>query len=299
MDLTFALILSYVVDVLSGLSIGGAFLTIITFSLFKDLRTYPIKLIIYLSYSIFLAQSFFLISFYIFETFMCIPSAVLIHFFFIANFCWNFCVAFNFYQMIVRRNREAETYEKWYHIACWGFPSILVCIVGFSDQYGNIGGVCYMTSGVAIFLAFFLPGLIIVSANAVIFFFIAREIHDTMASAPQADKREKRKEFRVYISIFISIGLSWMFGFIMTLFPSGSILQSICLVLFSITTPVQGFLIFFCYCVNARVFGKWAGLLAKCFPFCKQWEQLATSRTSVASQNSHSTAGRSTNSSKV
>lgn len=72
-----------------------------------------------------------------------------------------------------------------------------------------------MDQGLPIFLGFFLPGLIIVSANAVIFFFIAREIHDTLKSAPKADKQEKWKEVRVYFSIFVSIGLSWIFGFIM------------------------------------------------------------------------------------
>jgi len=208
-------------------------------------------------------------------------------------FFWSFCVAFNFYQMIVRRNREAETYEKWYHIVCWIIPALLVLIVGALDEYGNIGGVCYIKSGIAIFLAFFIPGLVIVSSNAVLFFFIAREISDTLGQAPQADKRDKSKQYRVYLSIFISIGLSWIFGFIMTLFPAGSILQEICLVLFSITTPLQGFLIFFCYCANAKVFGKWAGLFGTCIPFCKNWQNLGTSRSTANSKAAGSTISKS------
>jgi len=277
--LLFTEVLSYVVDILSGLSIGGAAVTIITFSIFKDIRTYPIKLIIYLCWCIFLAQSFFIISFYVYDTFFCLPAAMLIHYFFVANFFWSFCVAFNFYQMIVRRNREAETLEKYYHIFCWGVPAVLVFGVGYTDTYGDLGGVCYITSQLAIFAAFFLPGLIVVSANTVIFFFIAREIHDTLVQAPQADKREKKKELRVYTSIFISIGLSWIFGFLMTLFPPNNIGRVIFLVLFSITTPLQGFLIFGSYCLNAKVFGRWAGLFAKCLPFCRQWEHLGSSRS--------------------
>jgi len=135
-----------------------------------------------------------------------------------------------------------------------------------------------MKSGLAIFLAFFLPGLIIISANTVLFFFIAREIHDTLASAPQADRREKKKEFRVYISIFISIGLSWIFGFVMTVFTN-DYARLIFLFLFSITTPMQGFLIFGSYCLNAKVFGKWAGFFGHFLPFCKQWEHLGSSRS--------------------
>jgi len=208
----FNLILNLLVDILQGLSIGGAFLTILTFSLFKEIRTYPIKLIIYLCWCIFLAQSFFIISFYSSQTFFCIPAAMLIHFFFLADFFWSFCVAFNFYQMIVRRNREAEAMEKWYHIISWSVAGVFVFFVAIADQYGDLGGVCYITSALAIFAAFFLPGLIVISANTVIFFFVSREIHDTLSSAPQADKREKKKEYRVYLSIFVSIGLSWIFG---------------------------------------------------------------------------------------
>lgn len=77
----------------------------------------------------------------------------------------------------------------------------------------NISFSCYILpnhDNIPVFISFFLPGLIIVSANGVIFFFIAREIHDTLKSAPVADKKEKSRELKVYISIFVSIGLSWI-----------------------------------------------------------------------------------------
>eukprot|EP01118_Nematostelium_gracile_P011275 TRINITY_DN3978_c0_g1_i1.p1 TRINITY_DN3978_c0_g1~~TRINITY_DN3978_c0_g1_i1.p1 ORF type:complete len:309 (-),score=54.48 TRINITY_DN3978_c0_g1_i1:20-817(-) len=259
---------------------GGAAITIITFSLFKDLRTYPIKLMVYLCFCILFAQLFFLTAFYSYDSFFCLPSAILTHFFFLADFAWSFCVAFNFYQMIVRRNREAEKFERYYHIFGWSIP-LLICVgVAAGQRYADLGGVCYINSELAIFLGFFIPGLIVISANCVIFFFIAREIHDTLASAPQAEnKREKTKEFRVYVSIFISIGLPWIFGFLMTLFEPASIPRLIFLTLYSITTPLQGFLIFGSYCLNAKVFGKWAGLLGKCFPCFKQWEHLGSSKS--------------------
>lgn len=52
------------------------------------------------------------------------------------------------------------------------------------------------------------------------------------------------------------------------------------LVLFSLTTPLQGFLIFAAYCINAKVASKWAGLFGTCIPCCKRWEELASSSTS-------------------
>lgn len=71
---------------------------------------------------------------------------------------------------------------------------------------------CYVTSALYIFLFFFIPGLTIISLNAILFFFVIREIHETLASAPKTDKKDKKKEIRVYISIFISIGISSSFS---------------------------------------------------------------------------------------
>lgn len=104
-----------------------------------------------------------------------------------------------------------------------------------------------------IFLFLFTPGLIIISANAIMFFFVVREVRETLASTPKTNKNEWSKEFKVYLSIFVSIGLSWVFGFLMVLFNFQEILSLIFLTLFSITTPLQGFFIFLAYCFNLRV----------------------------------------------
>jgi len=285
--------------VLIVLSLFGCVCTITTFILFNDMRTYPIKLILYLCMSIFFAQLFFYLTFYLFEDILCIGSAMVLHYFFLASFFWTFCVAFNFYQMIVRRNRDAETLEKVYHLVSWGLPLVVVVIVVSTESYANIGGYCYMLPGLPIFLSFFLPGLIIVSANAVIFFFIAREIHDTLKSAPKADKKEKSKEFRVYFSIFVSIGLSWILGFIMTFLSD--IGRIIFLILYSVLTPLQGFLIFLSYCLNAKVGSRWAGFIGKFLPVFRRWENLgsqqsATSTTSAGTTSrTHSRSSRSNN----
>eukprot|EP01133_Synstelium_polycarpum_P015295 gene15295-18109_t len=279
-------VLSYIVDILLALSIAGSFFTVLTFMLFPKLRTYPIRLILYLCMSIFFAQLFFDISFATSDTIMCIPSAILLHYFFLADFIWTFCVAFNFYQMIVKRNRDAESFEKYYHMASWGLPLIFVIAIAATQKYVNRGGFCYMENELPIFLGFFVPGLLVVCANAVIFFFIAREIHDTLKNAPRSDKKEKSKEFRVYFSIFVSIGLSWIFGFIMTFF--NGVPAKIFLVLFSITTPLQGFLIFLSYCLNDKVLSNYARVFAKVFPFCHRWENLGTHTANSSTTGSNS-----------
>ncbi len=162
-DSTFSVVLSYIVDVLLGLSMFGCIATVSTFVIFRPMRTQPIKLVVYLCmwyvlcclyndiadkliyltsviYSIFFAQFFFFLTFYLYNTVMCIPCAMIFHYFFLADFIWTFCVAFNFYQMIVRRNRDAESLEFIYHGAAWIFPMIVVVAMAASKNYYNKGG---------------------------------------------------------------------------------------------------------------------------------------------------------------
>ncbi|MDP2436653.1 MAG: 7 transmembrane receptor [archaeon] len=291
---------SVMTDVLMIMSIVSAGLTFLTFAVFGDLRTYPIRLIMYLCVCIVVGFTFFLVAFRddVVRSDFCKGAAVLTHFFFIANFYWTFCIAFNFYQMIVRRNRESQRLEKWYHLLCWGLPSILVTIVGALGYYGPLSTetdaqtLCYITNDIARFITFFIPGLIAISANCILFFFIGREIHETLSGAPKSDQRNKRKEFQVYISIFISIGLSWIFGYLMFIIPD-ELASIIFLVLFSIFTPLQGVLLFLFYCLNKKVFAKWLGLIGFCIPVFRNWaDQLSTDTTS-ASRTSNRGSSRS------
>ena len=94
------------------------------------------------------------------STFLCYPLAIGVHFFFLTNFTWSLdaarrgaarrpgdragrgarartrsnrrgqraracIIAFNFYQMIVRRNTKCEKYRKIYHGIAWGVPSVI------------------------------------------------------------------------------------------------------------------------------------------------------------------------------
>jgi len=276
---------TYITIILLCISIASATCALVTFLIFSDIRTYPIKLICYLCVCIIIGFSAFICASEHKVTHSyggCIAVAILVHFFFIANFCWTFCIAFNFFQMIVRRNRESQLLEKYYHVFCWGLPAGLIIGVGSAQEYGPIIATnseqCWITDDLARFLTFFIPGLLIISSNGILFFFIGREIHETLAGAPKSDQRDRKKEFRVYISIYVSIGLSWVFGYLMFLIPE-EVIVTILLILFTIFTPLQGFFIFLFYCVNKKVAAKWAGLFGYCIPWCKSLEESWTTQT--------------------
>merc|ERR1712137_1515517 len=176
------------------------------------------------------------------------------------------------------------------------------------DQYGDLGGACYITTALTRFLCFFLPGLVIISCNAILFFFVGREIHETLSSASTSNESGRpldkerlktlRKEFRVYLSIFVSIGLSWIFGYLMFLLPF-PIVVDIFFILFSIFAPLQGLLIFVFYILNRKVIAAWVSLIGvlPCCPCCGDLASRLTDKTTQSRSNSSSqSSGRSQNS---
>jgi hypothetical protein len=269
-------VLGYVTYVLLGLSVVCSLITIITFTLFPRIRTYPIKLILFLCVTIVVGYGVFP-----FNPFfnphgpdVCAVAGAIIHYCFLSNFFWCSNIAFNFYEMIVRRNPDTASFEKFYHFFGWGLPCLSVLGVSIAGHYGSTppSRVCYIKSSLAIFLGFFLPGLILVSINAVLFFFVASEIHGTLRHAPNdKESKHKAKEFRVLMSIFVTVGLSWIFGFLTAVVDAFNVpvVSDIFLTLFSVSAPLQGVFIFIAYCLNKKVKNRWMNLFGKCFPCCK------------------------------
>merc|ERR1711991_846361 len=295
-------------------SILCAVFLIFTFAVFGEngkIRTYPIKLIMFLCLTLILAFTFFLIlsQVPIVENVgACFFVGVMIHYWFIANFCWTFCIAFNFYRMIVAQDRDTRSYEKYYHIASWGFPLLLVIIMvavgeGTNNPlYGRVPGtyVCYVTTATARLLGFFVPGLLVVAANTVLFVFVAREIRETLKGAAEirgaGEKKDLKRQLRVYVSIVFSIGLAWLFGFIsalLALIETTPIPGQIFDVLFNVFVPLQGFFLFGSYCVNEKIFKKYAQAFGMCLPCCNQ---VVTKLDYLATQSTTGTSGSKTGS---
>jgi hypothetical protein len=309
---TLAVASDYMAGILSLLSIAAIGVLLVTFAAFATLRTFAVKLISYLSVSIGLALICFLLTFELADTPLCIPLAIGVHASFLANFTWSLVIGVNFYLMIVRRKPNCERFERYYHAFAWLTPIVFVIGVGAAGLYGGIGRVllvtgeqrftaCYITSETATFFALTLPGVIVVTVNIVLFVFITREIHGSLAAdAPLpahaavpsvvGAKRRKRRAFRVYSSIFVSVGLPWVVGFVAYFFPSTSdyvrsptevspaavIIKALLNLLFNIAVPMQGVLLFESYCLNKRVAGKWAAVLGRCMPCFRRFEHWGT-----------------------
>lgn len=106
----FGLAVGYLTLVLLSLSIAGALFTILTFTIFKNVRTFAIKLIMYLCVCIICGQStFFAVSILstqadraqtLYGNHFCVVAGAMIHYFFLTNFFWCLCIAINLYLMV-------------------------------------------------------------------------------------------------------------------------------------------------------------------------------------------------------
>jgi len=290
--------INIITNILLCISITCCLLTMLSFSLFSELRTYPIRLIMYQCVTIIFSFLFFMIGFAndVVNSSFCEGCAAITHYFFIADFCWCGVVAFNFYQMVVKRNKEVQRYEKFYHLFGWGVPLIFFIGVIASDDYGQIGGeFCWITTEAARFAAFFIPGLVILHINLVFFFFVAREIHETLSES-KTDQKKTSAELRVYMSILVSVGCSWLFGFLMYVIPNDTA-ATVFLFIFTFTTPLQGLFIFLAYVANKKVMGRWAGVFSF-IPCCARvHDEWASSSSTSGSGRSSSSSGSSGSSS--
>lgn len=106
----FSLAVGYLTLVLLCMSIAGALITVITFTIFKNVRTFAIKLIMYLCVCIICGQSTFLaVSILstqadrddtLYGNHFCVVAGAMIHYFFLTNFFWCLCIAINLYLMV-------------------------------------------------------------------------------------------------------------------------------------------------------------------------------------------------------
>lgn len=286
---------------------------IITFAAFGEggkVRTYPIKLIMFLSASLISAYFFFLIfdlPAIVENPGACFFVGLMIHYSFLCNFLWSFCIAFNFYRMIVAQDRNTRSYEVWYHVCSWGIPGVIMIIIASLQLYGRVGDryVCYIKDSIATLVGLTVPAVIMVTASITLFCFIAAEINETFKGAADirgSDSADVARQAKVYLSIIVSIGVPWVFAFIALLFRAVPVAYDVFDKIFNILISSQGIFLFLSYCVNERIFKLWIHWMGKCIPSFlmveKKLDAIASTATTQETSGSKSSSKRNKSSSK-
>ena len=138
-------VIYHLTEVLFFISVIGALITIITFTIFPRIRTYPIKLIIYLCITIVVGHTIFSLSPYVTQSPFCVVTGAIVHYFLLSNFLWCGCIAFNFYQMVRPCSRPSRPN--------WAVPALLLL---YPCEFFSVDGLenilffyCHWRGGVA------------------------------------------------------------------------------------------------------------------------------------------------------
>ncbi|XP_077283257.1 uncharacterized protein LOC143909227 [Arctopsyche grandis] len=243
-------------------SLIGLFLIVLTAILFKQWRA-EFSNKVYLNLSITIA--FLMITFMtsdILESRLdklnCTILGALLHYSLLANFCWMLIVAVFAYKKLVKVFNDGSSHRLLKACICgWIIPLMPVVILLCVDHtnYSRLDSVeqgilfCY-PSGQGFWFAVFLPVVLIVGVNFVLFCFIFYKVFGKSAMTRRNDSREVHRTISISLLLFFLFGLTWIFGLLSK--------YLIFNYLFCITSTTQGIVlcVFFVF-ANDKTRGMW------------------------------------------
>ena len=257
---------------LSGnvISITCSLLTLLSFCLFPTLRTIPGKAIMFLTAYLILAQATFQFNYLLMDhSIGCIILAVVQHVSWLSCFCWMNVLA---YDLSVTMRHATETVSRdglpgmeiYCAYAC-GLPIVFVAtsvtVLQTTDVWPYLSPqACWISSGNTMIFLFAVPvGIMVLLNLAAYSFFICKIIRFRKETERVQYSSNRTKDFILYFRVFSFMGLTWIFGFL------GNIPQLVwCKYVFTVSSTLQGTLIFLSFGINAELRKLWARKLQSC-----------------------------------
>jgi hypothetical protein len=103
----------------SALSFAGSFFIALCYVFFKDLRSFPFKLVFYLSLSDMFCSLFNLLG-NPGEGLLCYAQGYSTQFFSVASFLWTTTIAFTLHRTVVKHKVDVEGFGLYFHGYVWG-----------------------------------------------------------------------------------------------------------------------------------------------------------------------------------
>ncbi|XP_021364540.1 latrophilin receptor-like protein A [Mizuhopecten yessoensis] len=262
-------------------------LTVLTYFLFKSLRTTPGKNNMFLSINLLIAQALF--QFGAGQRALglgCVVVGALIHYFWLSAVVWmNICSfhMFRVFSSLKAKTMSSQRDEKrdmvTYIIYSVLAPlvivglNILVNLVTSEWSHVGYGGcVCYISSSHMIMFTFAIPIAFLLSLNLIFFVIVIISIRRTQHS--KLSSNQDQITIVVYLKLSCLTGASWIFGFLYML-----INLDVLGYIFIVLTAGEGIFIFLSFICSKRVLKLYRGLLGYSGPS----ESEHSSRTTMSS----------------
>ncbi|XP_072029568.1 uncharacterized protein [Amphiura filiformis] len=287
-------------------------LVIITYCTFPSLRNVPGKTVLNLSTALFLAQLLLLAGTgQTANWIVCLAVACVMHFVWLAVFSWTNILAFDLAQTFgkkssMRGDRGSGTLFVKYSLYAWGTPLIIVAttialhflqeIDGVIENIYDVTHSCWLRGGFPVLIAFGVPVAMALIINIICFARTIHGIRSTMQAAKILKKEHHenddleflKKELNLYTRLSVSVGLTWISGFIIPYTGVAELGY-----LFIILNSLQGPVIFLSFICSRRVFKLWSDKLENSINLGSSFSDRFNRSSSAGSKTLQTKAARS------
>ena len=266
------LVLTYVCCSLSA--IGCAFV-LLTYSLFKELRVLPGRILMNLTAAILATYLFLLIGNPLANATkkqeICETTAIFLHWLMLSQFFWMSIMNLETLRMMcqgsnlcqVENSTVANKMFLLYFSIGWGIPAtiiLVIVVVNFTTdniQYGK-DGVCWIGQTASFFAAFLTPVILFILFNGITFVVTFTFLFRASREQAKFNTQSKISFIRVTIAVFSITGLTWIFGFV-ALFAKEIWVWCVYIIL----TSTQGLFICIAFTFTKKIFSMYKKILRR------------------------------------
>ena len=261
-----------------SLSVIACVLLLVTYGLFKELRTLPSRIVMNLAVAIIIGNLLILLGGPITAAFptieLCASVAILLQYFFLSQFSWmsimSFEMARTFYEAFKLRQSETKRVKRnllvSYLLIGWGAPLIITVVtiivnyttdglVLYGVQEDGTLGSCWINHLESSVVAFIVPLALSLLFNSVAFTVTLVFICTAARSQAKLHKDKNIPYIRLTLAVFSVSGLTWLFG-LLAIFSSAAWTWYP----FIVFNTLQGLFIFVVFLTTKRVLKLYLGL---------------------------------------
>ncbi|KAA8585225.1 hypothetical protein FQN60_003919 [Etheostoma spectabile] len=273
-------VLNLITQVGLSLSLICLFICILTFSLIHSIKSPRTTIHLHLCISLFIATVIFLAGISRTESQVgCAVVAGLLHFFFLAAFCWMCLEGIQLFRMVVLVFNA--NFKILYMMAGgYGVPAVIVAVSALANPKGY-GTERHCWLNLEFIWSFFGPACVIIIVNIFFFLVTVWKLAQKITSLnPDLDNLQKIKAFTITaVAQLCLLGTMWIFGCFQL--NESTIITSY---LFTIFGSFQGVMLFIMHCLfSKQVREEYGNILSRCCaPGKKSYSNFSYSNTSKA-----------------
>ncbi|XP_059413335.1 adhesion G protein-coupled receptor E1-like [Carassius carassius] len=262
------------------LSLVCLLICIVTFYLVRSIQSTRNTIHLHLCISLFIAYFVFLVGIVRTENKVgCAVVAGILHYFFLASFCWMCLEGVQLFRMVVLVFNT--TLRPIYMFAAgYGVPAVIVAISATVNASGyGTDNYCWLNIKGGFIWSFYGPVCVIIIVNVLFFLITIWRLAEKFSSLnPDLNSLRKIKAFMVTaIAQLCILGIMWVFGCFQ--FDKGTLAMSY---IFTILSSLQGVLMFIMHCwLSKQVREEYAKFLSCiCAPQKRKYTEMNSNQTS-------------------